>query len=369
MKPFVLVLALALMTTIAAVIGTASAADPTGEASAADSGDALSGTRLATKAFRVAANKVRPSIVFIEAFGGVPAAQGRIGGIGRQGEGPTTGLIVSPDGYIVTSTFNFIQNPPIITVVFPDGQRRVAKLLGRDETRKICLLKVDGVEDMPVPEFVARNELRVGQWAISVGVGFGDTEPAISAGIISATSRIGGRAVQTDANTSPANYGGPLVDVEGRVIGICVPLSPGSQETGAGVEWYDSGISFAVPLHDSPSLLTALKEGKTVRAGYLGIQPKPADDESGGVVVAKVMPKSAAEKAELKEGDRILTVDGEPIADGNQLRTIIARHVEGDTIKLLVKRGDEELELEATLIAAPQRSAPAVAPPTPEPRE
>src|SRR5262249_41731663 len=139
------------------------------------------------------------------------------------------------DGYIITSTFNFLKRPPVITVVFPDGKRHVAKLLGRDDTRKLCLLKVDGVQSLPVPEFVPRSELKVGQWAVAVGVGYGDGSPALSAGIISAASRISGKAVQTDANTSPANYGGPLVDLDGRVIGVCVPLSPGSKEVAGGV--------------------------------------------------------------------------------------------------------------------------------------
>src|SRR5204862_4223199 len=116
-----------------------------------------------------------------------------------------------------------------------------AKLLGRDETRRLCLLKVDGVSDLAAPEFVPRSEVKVGQWAIAVGVGFGAKEPALSAGIISATSRISGKAVQTDANTSPANYGGPLIDLDGRVLGICVPLSADTKNAAAGAEWYDSG--------------------------------------------------------------------------------------------------------------------------------
>ena len=232
------------------------------------------GDLLAAKAFRIAANKVLPSVVYIESFGGVASGQGGIGGIRRPGDGPTTGIVVSPDGYIITSTFNFIQKPPVITVQFRDGQRRVAKLVGRDNTRRICLLKVEDVSDLPVPVYVPRSELNVGQWSISVGVGFGDKNPAISAGIISATSRIHGRAVQTDANTSPANYGGPLVDIDGRVIGICVPLSPQSQKEGSGVEWYDSGIGFAIPLHGAERVLTELKAGKTIQAGYLGVALK-----------------------------------------------------------------------------------------------
>ena len=313
------------------------------------------GQLLAPKAFRAAANRVLPSLVTIEAFGGVSSGQGRIGGIKRRGEGPTTGLVISKDGYILTSTFNFIRRPPVITVVLRDGTRHVAKLLGRDDTRKLCLLKVEGVDDLAVPELVPRGELKVGQWAVSVGVGYGDSEPAVSAGIISATSRISGRAVQTDANISPANYGGPLVDIQGRVIGICSPLSPQSQETGSGVEWYDSGIGFAIPLHNQDKLIAALKKGEQIQAGYLGVQVK--NNEGGGCTISKVQKGTAAESAKLKEGDIILKVDGVDVLDPAQLKIAIARHVAGEEISLTIEREEAEIEVKAKLLASPQKEA------------
>ena len=101
-----------------------------------------------SKAFRIAVETIKPSLVTIESFGGVSTIQGRIGGIRKQGEGNTTGIMISKEGHIITSSFNFIQAPPVITVLTSDGQRRFAKLLGRDETRKICLLKIppyDGI--------------------------------------------------------------------------------------------------------------------------------------------------------------------------------------------------------------------------------
>ncbi len=162
----------------------------------------------------------------IESYGGVGARLGEIGGIRKQGEGNTTGVMITPDGYILTSTFNFIQQPPVISVIPSDGKRRFARLLGRDDTRKICLLKIDDVDNMPVPEMADIDEIKVGQWAISLGVGYGDISPALSMGIVSAKNRIGGRAIQTDANISPANYGGPLIDIDGRMLGICVPIEP-----------------------------------------------------------------------------------------------------------------------------------------------
>ena len=161
---------------------------------------------LTSRAFRNAVQQIRPSLVTIESFGGVSAIQGRIGGIRKQGEGNTTGVLISDEGHIITSSFNFIQSPPVITVITGDGERRVAKILGKDETRKICLLKIERFDGIVVPEFVNEETIKVGQWAVSVGVGYGDTNSAISTGIISAKNRIGGRAIQTDANISPANY-------------------------------------------------------------------------------------------------------------------------------------------------------------------
>ncbi|RIK78713.1 MAG: hypothetical protein DCC68_14670 [Planctomycetota bacterium] len=332
------------------------------------------GYRLAPKAFRAAVARVEPSLVTIETFGGVGPSSGRaqrgaMSGINRPGEGPTTGLIVSSDGYIITSTFNFIRKPAIVTVVLADGTRKVAELLGRDETRKLCLLKIEGVSNLPVCEYVPRENLRVGHWAVTVGVGYGDDNPAVSAGIVSATHRVSRRAVQTDANISPANYGGPLVDVEGRVIGICVPLTPGSQEVGSGVEWYDSGIGFAVPLAGYEKYLERMKQGDVIEPGKMGVTGKPADAKTGGgVVIDKVMPKSPAEKAGVKSGDRVVKADGDEVLDMPHLITIVGRYVAGEEISLELKRGDETVNLKVKLEAGLDQGAPGEpAPKAPEP--
>jgi serine protease Do len=315
-----------------------------------DAKSVVRGNLLAPKAFRAAAAKARPAIVSIETFGGVTGEGKKGAGASfKPGEGPTTGVVISSDGYILTSTFNFLNRPPIITVVFANGDRRVAKLLGRDETRKLCLLKVDGASGLTPAEMAAPDKLRVGQWAIALGVGFGESEPSLSAGIISALNRVSGRAIQTDANLSPANYGGPLIDIEGRVIGICVPLSPGSKETAAGAEWYDSGIGFAVPVAGLETVLDRLKEGKTLQNGYLGVQAQPTGDPPAGAVISKVLPKSAAEAAGLKDKDQILKVAGDEVVDVTQLSVLVGRYLHGDTIKLTIKRGDQQLEVDVTL--------------------
>jgi serine protease Do len=310
---------------------------------------------LTSRAFRAAAKKIQPALVTIESYGGVSAVQGRIGGIRGQGEGNTTGVMISPDGYILTSTFNFIQRPPVITVVTSDGERRFAKLLGRDDTRKICLLKIEDVSDMPVPEMVDESDVVVGQWSVSVGVGYGDTSPALSMGIISAKNRIGGRAIQTDANISPAYYGGPLIDIQGRMLGLCVPMNPKSQAIGAGVEWYDSGIGFAIPIADSRKLIERLKTGERILPAFMGIQyiANPAGD---GLLINKVVQDSPASDAGMLEKDILLAINGEEVNDVLRLRQIVNKFESGQSVELKVLRTEtgkaDKIEIE---LGAPPR--------------
>jgi serine protease Do len=318
--------------------------------------DALAtGTLLAPKAFRAAAAQVRSSLVRIEGFGGVwagPAAEFQ-----APGEGPTTGLVISPDGLIITSTFNFLKKPPVITVVLADGSRHVAQLLGRDETRKICLLKIDGVAELTIPRIAPRDELKVGQWAVAVGVGYGAPAPAVFAGIISATSRISGKAVQTDANTSPANYGGPLVDLDGRVIGICVPLTPGAQKAAAGAQWYDSGIGFAVPLDGLDSILARLRLGETLQHAFLGIQVEPFGEPPVGAQIKAIVADSPAAKSGLLAADKIVALGGTEISDVAHLATVIHRYLAGDRSEITILRGEERKVLSVEFVSPPPSTA------------
>ena len=296
---------------------------------------------LTSKAFRQANKSILPSLVTIESFGGVGAVQGRIGGIRKQGEGNTTGILVSKDGYILTSTFNFIQQPPVITVITSDGRRRLAKVMGRDDTRKLCLLKIEGVSELPVPEIVDLKDITVGQWVVSLGVGYGDLSPAVSMGIISAKNRIGGRAIQTDANISPANYGGALVDIEGRLLGICVPMNPQSQAIAAGVEWYDSGIGFAVPMSGLEELIERLKKGERVRPAFLGIEAV-ANPTGDGLLIKKVLEYTAADEHELKADDLVMELNGKPTNDMLTLRQILNKFEAGLEVEMTVKRKGEK---------------------------
>ncbi len=210
------------------------------------------------KAIKAAVRQIAPCVVQIETQGGTElVAVGRRmpggpAGI-RLGTGPTTGLIVHADGYVISSAFNFANKPQAILVRLPGHKEAyVAEIIANDETRMLTLLKVVGVNGkLPVPLAVPKSEMKIGQTALAVGrtlVGQTEQMPSVSVGIISAVQRIFGKAIQTDAKVSPTNYGGPLIDLSGRVQGVLVPASPHSEGETAGFEWYDSGIGFAIPL-------------------------------------------------------------------------------------------------------------------------
>ncbi len=317
------------------------------------------GLRLTPRAFRAAAEKIQPCLVTIESFGGSSTLSGRIGGIRQRGEGNTTGVIISPDGLVVTSSFNFINQPNAITVITNDGERRVANVLGRDDSRRICLLRIEGVSGLPVPEMVPVPDVRVGQWAISVGVGYGDSSPAISMGIVSAVNRVGGKAIQTDANISPANYGGPLIDIEGKMLGVCVPMSGEGQELASGVEWYDSGIGFAIPLAGAETFIERMSKGIHIQRAFFGIQSENSDDAAGdgGIRITEIIAGSAASKSEFQKDDVLLKLDDQDLPNVAELRNVLAKYYAGDTVTILFRRGEEEKSVQVELGAPIQPEA------------
>jgi len=301
-------------------------------------------TGLEEDAMRAATRQVAPAVVRIETLGGVEQYQGRL-----LGAGPTTGLIVSQDGYILSSAFGFVGQPSSILVTLPSGQRTSATIAARDESRMLVLLKVDSDEPLPVPTVVPRDELRVGQWTLAVGRTYAGDFPNMSAGILSATDRIWSKAVQTDAKVSPSNYGGPLIDIQGRVIGVLVPLSPQQQGEMAGSQWYDSGIGFAVPLADIMPRLDTMKEGVDLKPGILGVSLKGKDIYSTPATIAACFAKSPAREAGLEVGDTIVEVNGQPIERQAQLRHALGPLVAGDQVQLVAERGDPKQRIEVKL--------------------
>ena len=178
-----------------------------------------------------------------------------------------------------------------------------------------------------------RDSVRVGQWAIALGRTFDLTTPGISVGIVSAVNRIWGKAIQTDAKTSPSNYGGALVDIEGRVLGVIAPLSPSGNGETAGVEWYDGGIGFAIPLEDVYASLDRLKQGTDLLPGLMGINFAGGQSTNVPAIVDRVRYNSPAQQAGLKDKDRIIEADGEKIVRVAQLKHVLGRKYGGDTVK------------------------------------
>jgi len=296
-------------------------------------------------AMKAAVARVAPSVVRIETVGGLE----RVGEL-LVGTGPTTGLIVSSDGLIVSSAFNFVQKPDSILVTLSQGTRHAARLVARDHSRLLVVLKIDADEPLPVPQAAPESEWRVGQWALAIGRTFESDQPNVSVGIVSALGRIWGKAIQTDAKISPNNYGGPLIDIAGRVLGVLVPMSPQGTGEVAGVEWYDSGIGFAVPLETVLRKLPTLADGHDAYQGLLGVAMKGDDIYSQPATIAVARPTGPAYKAGLRAGDTIIEIGGRAVAQQAELKHQLGPRYAGETVRLIALRGEERLERDVQLI-------------------
>lgn len=310
------------------------------------------------QALQAAAQSVADSVVQITTVGGLDR-------VGRTliTQGPTTGLVVTADGYIVSSAFNFVQQPTSILIRLPSGKQAPARLVAHDRNRMLVLLKVEVDEPLRVPEAAPSDEIRVGQWALAVGRTFRADRVGVSVGIVSALNRMYGRVIQTDASVSVANYGGPLVDLQGRVLGVLVPMSPqsagGEGSELAGAEFYDSGIGFAVPLEHVFGVLNRWQEGKDLLSGKLGVGLKAGGAHFEPPEITTVWQGSPAAKAGWQPKDMIVAVDGVSVSTQSQLRFLLVPRYAGDHLRLTIRRGDEEINSEVTLTGelAPFRHA------------
>jgi serine protease Do len=308
------------------------------------------------KAVKDAVRKVAPSVVQIVTQGGADLVVTTPKGPAfRKTLGPTTGVIVADDGYIISSTFNFLNSPTSILVSIP-GQAEpvVAKRIANDKSRLLTLLKIDA-KGLPVPKATPKKDIIEGQTAIALGRTLDSKKtslPSVSVGIISAVGRIWGKALQTDAKISPVNYGGPIIDVQGRIEGILIPASPQGEDVTAGFEWYDSGIGFAIPFEDVLASLPRLKDGKDLEKGIVGVRFKGSDIYSTTPEVLQVNKDSPADKAGLKAGDQIVEVDGQPVSRLAQIQHLLGVKYEGDKIALKYKRGKDVVEVKSLVLVS-----------------
>ena len=252
----------------------------------------------------------------------------------KQALGRTTGVVLTSDGWIVVSRFAMNLDPTTVLVTVPGRGTFRAERAGEDTSRGIALVKI-AATGLPVPEFVHPDQVQVGQWAMALGRTFAADEPTLHLGIVSAKQRLFGRALQVDAYTSPANYGGPVVDVQGRVLGIAVPLSPSGRN--AGVEWYDSGIGFAATIADIEPLLARMRQGQVLQRGWLGVK-LDAKFLGPGARLGQTNETGAAAKAGLLAGDVITAVDGIAVRNGPHLQMLVNGKLGGDAVTLTVRR-------------------------------
>jgi S1-C subfamily serine protease/predicted esterase len=308
---------------------------------------------LQAKAIKAATKALAPSVVQIETSGGTDIlVAGPMGTPVRKAAGPTTGLVVAPDGYVISSAFNFVNKPSNITVRVPGHKEGyIADAIATDKTRMLTLLKFKTPPEKPlaVPQAAPKAEFKVGQTALAMGKTLDpnpNDPPSVSVGILSAVGRIWGKAVQTDAKVAPQNYGGPLADLQGRVIGVLIPADPRNEGETAGLEWYDSGIGFAVPLEDINAVLPRLKAGTPEKPvvldrGLLGITAQGGDEYGTPPKIATVAPESAADKGGIKVGDVVTEIDGKPIHNYAQVRHALGSKYDGDVVTVKVQRGNE----------------------------
>jgi serine protease Do len=309
-------------------------------------GQSLELLRAEEQAFQAATAFAQRSVVQIELFaptelGGSPAAAG--GAI-------TSGTVIDPDGWIVTSLHQLRGEPAALTVVLSDGSRHAAKIVARDFHRELALLRINPPGPLIAPLAADPSRLQIGQSVLALGKTFSPQSASCSVGILSATGRVWGRGVQADAKISPFNYGGALVDLSGRIIGLIVPLQPGIPTEGSVDQWYDSGIGFAVPWHDILKRLPQLQAGQDIQPGRLGLQTRPADTHAGPVVVEGITANSPAAAAGFRRGDVIEMIDRQPIPRVRDMRHALGVCDAGQEVRFSVRRDSQTLELTARLV-------------------
>jgi serine protease Do len=265
-----------------------------------------------------------------------------------------SGVIVKPDGYIVTN-HHVIDGAEAIKIETPDHRIFDAKVVGSDPPSDLAVIKVNA-DKLAVLTLADSDKARVGDVVLAVGnpLGIGQT---VTAGIVSAKGRSTGLSdgsfedfIQTDAPINQGNSGGALVNASGQLVGINSQiLSP----TGTNI-----GIGFAIPANMVSTVMEQLIKTGKVQRGALGIGIQPVTPEiasslklpdAKGVIVNAVMPNSGAAQAGIRQGDVITAFNGEPVQDGNSLRNRVASSPPGTEVKMTIMRDGKEHQLTAKL--------------------
>ncbi|MEA2511873.1 MAG: 2-alkenal reductase [Thermomicrobiales bacterium] len=284
-----------------------------------------------------------------------------------QPAGSGSGFIIDDQGHVVTNN-HVVEGGDSFEVIYADGTKQSAELVGADPTSDLAVVKVDGEMPGSVP-FGDSNELKPGQSVLAMGSPLGAFANTVTDGIVSGLGRslpqqAGGAVytnlIQHDAPINPGNSGGPLFDLYGQVVGvntIGIPMA----EQGVPAQ----GLFFAIPSNTVKKITDQLIADGKVTYPFLGILNPVAIDAvlaaqndlpvDHGVYVTDVSPGSPAADAGIKPGDVITAIDGEPIDQTHPLEEFLFEHQPGDTVELTIQRGDQEQQVQVTLGERPSQ--------------
>ena len=303
------------------------ATPPAQDVTAADSGALVPGEEPIADAAAV----ILPSVVQIQTGTGA-------------GSGVGSGVIYDSDGLILTAA-HVVRGNDTVTVRFADGEQVEGTVLGGTSGADVAVVQVDRT-GLPAAELALDEDPQVGQLAIAVGSPWG-LQGTVTAGIISAVDQAipsGGTAravLQTDAAINPGNSGGPLVDRDGRVLGINVSIFSLS---GA-----NDGVGFAVPIDVAHDIAERVVAGEEIQGAFLGVRLGVVESGRAGAVITEVTPGSAADEAGLEVDDLVIEIDGFRVQGGADLAAQVQTHQPGSTVELVVIRDGEELTVTVTL--------------------
>ncbi|HKY95213.1 MAG TPA: DegQ family serine endoprotease [Kiloniellales bacterium] len=279
-----------------------------------------------------------------------------------------SGFIIDPTGYIVTNN-HVVENATEVTVRLGDDSVYAAKVVGVDPQTDVALLKIEADRELPSVPLGDSDAAEVGDWVMAVGNPFG-LGGSVTAGIISARGRDIDAGpyddfLQIDASINHGNSGGPLFDMDGKVIGVNTAIySP----NGGSV-----GIGFAIPSNIVKSVVAELKEDGKVDRGYLGVMLQPITPElasalglekAEGAMVADILPDGPAAKSDLRKGDVILSFAGKDVSDPRGLARAVAAEKAGEKVSVTVWRDGERHELSVTPGEQPTKDQASVEPET-----
>lgn len=257
------------------------------------------------------------------------------------GTGVGSGVVYDESGLVLTVA-HVVGNSRTVDVRLADGSTVAGQVLGTHADTDVAVVRIDAGDVPAVADLATGDQPSVGQLAVAVGSPFG-FDQTVTSGVVSAVDRIVNDVamVQTDAAINPGNSGGPLVDASGRVIGLSDVIF---SESGG-----NEGVGFAITIDVAELVADQIVAGDVPQLALLGVSTTASADGSRGARVAEVVPGSAADEAGIEEGDLLVSVDGDPVADSGQLRAQITRRAPGTEVTLGVARDGDEQDRSVTL--------------------